>query len=78
MGEEGGKSKTGEESGKRRLFSQEMREITRSIHNTSDALVNIKLGVTMSDDSVWAEGTDWLIDKNTELRSTEFRQNLIC
>jgi len=37
-------------------FSQRMREITRSVHNTSDSLVNAKLGVTMSDDSVWAEG----------------------
>jgi len=39
-----------------KLFSQEMREITRSIHNKSDTMVNAKLGVTMSDDSVWAEG----------------------
>jgi len=39
-----------------KLFSQEMREITRSIHNKSDTLVNVKLGATMSDDSVWAEG----------------------
>jgi len=39
-----------------KLFSQEMREITRSIHNKSDTMVNLKLGVTMSDDSVWAEG----------------------
>jgi len=40
----------------KKLFSQEMREITRSIHNKSDTMVNAKLGVTMSDDSVWAEG----------------------
>ena len=40
----------------RPVFTQQMREITRSVHNTSDALVNAKLGVTMSDDSVWAEG----------------------
>ena len=40
----------------KKLFSQEMREITRSIHNKSDTMVNLKLGVTMSDDSVWAEG----------------------
>ena len=26
------------------------------VHDTSDALVNAKLGATMSDDSVWAEG----------------------
>lgn len=43
------------DSGKK-LFSQEMREVTRSIHNKSDTMVNAKLGVTMSDDSVWAEG----------------------
>ena len=29
---------------------------TKQVHDTSDALVNAKLGVTMSDDSVWAEG----------------------
>ena len=28
------------------------------VHDTSDALVNAKLGVTMSDDSVWAEGAE--------------------
>jgi hypothetical protein len=33
-----------------------MREVTRTIHNRSDALVNAKLGITLSDDSVWAEG----------------------
>lgn len=38
------------------LFSQRMRSATRNIHNKSDALVNAKLGVTMSDDNVWAEG----------------------
>ena len=37
-------------------YSQQMRAATRNIHNVSDALVNAKLGVTMSDDSVWAEG----------------------
>jgi len=41
---------------RKELFSQRMRAATRNIHNTSDALVNAKLGVTMSDDSVWAEG----------------------
>jgi len=41
---------------RKELFSQRMRAATRSIHNTSDTLVNAKLGVTMSDDSVWAEG----------------------
>jgi len=44
------------EESAQKLFSQEMREITRSIHNKSDTMVNAKLGVTMSDDSVWAEG----------------------
>jgi len=38
------------------LFSQRMRIATRNIHTTSDNLVNAKLGVTISDDSVWAEG----------------------
>jgi len=38
------------------LLSQEMRRATKSIHSMSDHLVNAKLGVTMSDDSVWAEG----------------------
>jgi len=41
---------------RRELFSQKMRAATRNIHNKSDALVNAKLGVTMSDDNVWAEG----------------------
>jgi len=49
---EGEKAKDAE----RQLFSQQMRAATRNIHNVSDALVNAKLGVTMSDDSVWAEG----------------------
>jgi len=44
------------EDKRKELFSQQMRAATRNIHNTSDALVNAKLGVTMSDDSVWAEG----------------------
>lgn len=44
------------EKTEKKLFSQEMREVTRTIHNRSDALVNAKLGITLSDDSVWAEG----------------------
>jgi len=43
-------------AGDKKLFTQLMREATRSIHDTSDKLVNAKLGVTMSDDNVWAEG----------------------
>eukprot|EP00095_Tigriopus_kingsejongensis_P011351 snap_masked-scaffold383_size189472-processed-gene-0.14 protein:Tk11351 transcript:snap_masked-scaffold383_size189472-processed-gene-0.14-mRNA-1 annotation:"heme oxygenase 1-like" len=39
-----------------KLFSQEMREATRSIHNMSDTLVNLKLGLAMSNADVWAEG----------------------
>lgn len=39
-----------------KLFTQEMREATKSIHNMSDALVNIKLGVSISNPEVWAEG----------------------
>ena len=38
------------------LFSVQLRKATKSIHDVSDALVNAKLGVTISDDSVWAEG----------------------
>jgi|688.fasta_scaffold55728_2 hypothetical protein len=37
-----------------------MREVTRTIHNRSDSLVNAKLGITLSDDSVWAEGRVFL------------------
>ena len=37
-------------------FTKAMRARSRGIHDTSDALVNAKLGITMSDDSVWAEG----------------------
>jgi len=47
----------GEEE-KKKDFTQtmRMRSATRKVHDTSDALVNAKLGATMSDDSVWAEG----------------------
>jgi len=45
-----------EKTGPGEVFTQRMRATTRNIHNTSDHLVNAKLGVTMSDDSVWAEG----------------------
>ena len=38
------------------LFSVELRRATKNIHDVSDALVNAKLGVTINDDSVWAEG----------------------
>jgi len=44
------------EEKRKELFSQKLRAATRSIHDKSDALVNAKLGVTMSDDNVWAEG----------------------
>ena len=43
------------ENGKE-LFSVQLRKATKNIHDLSDALVNAKLGVTISDDSVWAEG----------------------
>lgn len=46
----------GETPTSRETFCSRMRTSTRDIHNTSDKLVNAKLGVTMSDDSVWAEG----------------------
>ena len=37
-------------------FCQELRHATRSIHAVSDQLVNLKLGVALSDNRVWAEG----------------------
>jgi len=46
---------------RKELFSQKMRAATRNIHNKSDALVNAKLGVTMSDDNVWAEGCNTIL-----------------
>ena len=38
------------------LFSVQLRKATKNIHDVSDTLVNAKLGVTINDDSVWAEG----------------------
>ena len=40
----------------KQLFSVQLRKATKNIHDVSDALVNAKLGVTINDDSVWAEG----------------------
>ena len=40
----------------KQLFSIRLRKATKNIHDVSDALVNAKLGVTINDDSVWAEG----------------------
>ena len=40
----------------KKLFTKEMRDVSKSIHNKSDALVNIKLGLSASDPQVWAEG----------------------
>jgi len=37
-------------------FTKRMRKATQSIHNISDALVNMKLGLTLSDETVWSEG----------------------
>ena len=37
-------------------FVKQMRLRTRNIHDKSDALVNLKLGLTLSDDTVWSEG----------------------
>ncbi|XP_057372253.1 uncharacterized protein LOC130693143 [Daphnia carinata] len=37
-------------------FTKQMRKATREIHDISDALVNAKLGIAMSDNSIWAEG----------------------
>lgn len=38
------------------LFSKQMRKITRDVHDLSDALVNAKLVLAMSDNNVWIEG----------------------
>jgi len=45
-----------DEESSKELFSVRLRKATKNIHDVSDALVNAKLGVTISDDSVWAEG----------------------
>ncbi|XP_053643159.1 heme oxygenase 1 [Cherax quadricarinatus] len=37
-------------------FTKQMRNATREIHSVSDALINAKLGIAMSEDRVWAEG----------------------
>ncbi|KAL7636116.1 UNVERIFIED_CONTAM: hypothetical protein RMT77_013935 [Armadillidium vulgare] len=37
-------------------FTKRMRKESHQIHNISDALINAKLGIAMSDDKVWAEG----------------------
>lgn len=37
-------------------FTKQMRSVTRDIHNVSDALINAKLGIAMSEGRVWAEG----------------------
>ena len=37
-------------------FVKLMRQRTRNIHDRSDALVNLKLGLTLSDETVWSEG----------------------
>ena len=37
-------------------FVKRMRQTTRNIHSKSDALVNLKLGLTLADETVWSEG----------------------
>jgi len=37
-------------------FCRRMRDATKAIHDTSDKLVNLKLGLSMSNDKVWANG----------------------
>ena len=37
-------------------FTTRLRKSTSSAHSASDALVNVKLGVALSNDDVWAEG----------------------
>ena len=37
-------------------FTKRMRQASKNIHDKSDALVNLKLGLTLSDETVWSEG----------------------
>jgi len=37
-------------------FTKRMRKATAKIHNVSDTLVNVKLGLTLTDDTVWKQG----------------------
>ena len=37
-------------------FARRLRDASKEIHDTSDKLVNLKLGVSMSDEKVWANG----------------------
>ena len=37
-------------------FVKLMRQRTKNIHDRSDALVNLKLGLTLSDETIWSEG----------------------
>merc|ERR1711997_50303 len=37
-------------------FCRRLRDATKDIHDTSDKLVNLKLGISMSNDVVWANG----------------------
>lgn len=43
-------------------FCRRLREATKDIHDTSDKLVNLKLGVALSDANVWANGL-WVFSK---------------
>ncbi len=51
-------------------LSQEMRRATKDIHTLSDHLVNLKLGLAMSDDQVWAEGVLLFYDVFRTLEET--------
>lgn len=37
-------------------FTKQMKKATQQIHDLSDAMINAKLGIAMTDDKVWAEG----------------------
>ena len=37
-------------------FCRKMRDATKDVHDTSDKMVNLKLGVACSDNIVWANG----------------------
>jgi len=37
-------------------FVKQMKKATQEIHDLSDAMINAKLGIAMTDDKVWAEG----------------------
>lgn len=60
-------------------FTKRMRKATAKIHNVSDALVNLKLGLTLSDDTVWKQGilTFSCVFKHLEQALTRNKDSLL-